>query len=127
MSDVWVVSMAMSSLIGRLLEAKARVFAFQGRVMHAKTAVFDDTLATVGTYNLDARSRRYNRECNIAVYDEETARARPRIVRAGSRRVDRALALGLETAPPRPPLLRLVRLSAASVSLSKRGTSDILG
>jgi cardiolipin synthase A/B len=68
-SDVWVVSMAMGSLIGRLLEAKARVFAYQGRVLHAKTAVFDDDLATTGTYNLDARSRRYNRECNIAVRD----------------------------------------------------------
>jgi cardiolipin synthase len=74
-SDVWVVSMAMSSLIGRLLEAGARVFAYQGRVLHAKTAIFDETLATVGTYNLDALSRRYNRECNIALYDREMARA----------------------------------------------------
>jgi len=75
MNDVWVVSMAMSSVIGRLLEAKAKVFAYQGRVLHAKTAVFDETLTTVGTYNLDARSRRYNRECNIAVYDASVARA----------------------------------------------------
>jgi cardiolipin synthase len=74
-SDIWVVSMAMSSLIGRLLEANARVFAYQGRVFHAKTAVFDETMATIGTYNLDARSRRYNRECNIAVYDAAVARA----------------------------------------------------
>ncbi len=75
LNDVWVVSMAMSSVIGRLLESNARVFAYQGRVLHAKTAVFDETLATVGTYNLDARSRRYNRECNIAVYDAAVARA----------------------------------------------------
>ena len=74
-SDVWVVSMAMSSIIGRLLESQVRVFAYQGRVLHAKTAVFDETLVTVGTYNLDPRSRRYNRECNIAVYDAPVARA----------------------------------------------------
>lgn len=74
-SDVWVVSMAMSSLIGRLLESNARVFAYQGRILHAKTAVVDETFATVGTYNLDARSRRYNRECNIAVHDRDVARA----------------------------------------------------
>jgi cardiolipin synthase len=74
-SDVWVVSMAMSSLIGRLLESDVRVFAYQGRVLHAKTAVFDETLAMVGTYNLDARSRRYNREVNVAVYDKDVARA----------------------------------------------------
>ena len=75
LSDVWVVSMAMSSLIGRLLEGNARVFAYQGRVLHTKTAVFDETLCTIGTYNLDARSRRYNRECNVAVYDAGVARA----------------------------------------------------
>jgi cardiolipin synthase len=74
-SDVWVVSMAMSSIIGRLLECDVRVFAYQGRVLHAKTAIFDETLATIGTYNLDPRSRRYNRECNIAVYDAPFARA----------------------------------------------------
>jgi cardiolipin synthase len=72
-NDVWVVSMAMSSLMGRLLEAKARVFTYQGRILHAKTAVFDDELATTGTYNLDARSRRYNRECNIALRDKNAA------------------------------------------------------
>jgi cardiolipin synthase A/B len=75
LNDVWVVSMAMSSVIGRLLESNARVFAYQGRVLHAKTAVFDETLTTVGTYNLDARSRRYNRECNIAIFDAAVARA----------------------------------------------------
>jgi cardiolipin synthase len=74
-SDVWVVSMAMGSLIGRLLESKVRVFAYQGRVLHAKTAVFDEAMAMLGTYNLDARSRRYNRECNVAVYDGDVARA----------------------------------------------------
>ena len=74
-SDLWVVSMAVSSLIGRLLEANARVFAYQGRVLHAKTAVFDDRLATTGTYNFDARSRRYNRECNIAIHDRAVAQA----------------------------------------------------
>ncbi len=74
-SDVWVVSMAMSATIGRLLENDVRVFAYQGRVLHAKTAVFDETACTVGTYNLDPRSRRYNRECNLAVYDPAVTRA----------------------------------------------------
>jgi cardiolipin synthase len=74
-SDVWVVSMAMSSIIGRLLENDVRVFAYQGRVLHAKTGVFDESSTTVGTYNLDPRSRRYNRECNIVVHDAALARA----------------------------------------------------
>ena len=70
-SDVWVVSMAMSAVIGSLLESNARVFAFQGRVLHAKTATFDDKTAMIGTYNLDPRSRRYNRECCVAVQDRD--------------------------------------------------------
>jgi cardiolipin synthase len=74
-NDVWVVSMAMSSIIGRLLESNVRVFAYQGRVLHAKTAVFDEKVSTIGTYNLDPRSRRYNRECNIAVNDAAFTRA----------------------------------------------------
>jgi len=74
-NDVWLVSMAMSSIIGRLLHSNVRVFAYQGRVLHAKTAIFDETLSTIGTYNLDPRSRRYNRECNIAVYDAPFTRA----------------------------------------------------
>jgi len=74
-SDVWVVSMAMSAVIGRLLESKARVFAYQGRILHAKTAAFDEKLAMVGTYNLDPRSRRFNRECNVAVHDRDVTRA----------------------------------------------------
>jgi cardiolipin synthase len=72
-SDVWLVSMAMGSVISNLLVHGVRVFAYQDRVFHAKTAVFDETMATIGTYNLDARSRRYNRECNVAVYDKAFA------------------------------------------------------
>jgi cardiolipin synthase len=67
--DVFVVSLAMAVMVGRLIEAGARVFAFQGRVLHAKTAVFDDEMAMTGSSNIDMRSWRYNRECNLAVYD----------------------------------------------------------
>jgi cardiolipin synthase A/B len=73
-SDVWLVSMAMESVTLGLLRHGVRVFEYQNRVMHMKTAVFDTTMATVGTYNLDPRSRRYNRECNIAVHDAAFAR-----------------------------------------------------
>jgi cardiolipin synthase len=36
--------------------------------------VFDDRMTMVGTYNLDMRSRRYNRECNLAILDPHVAR-----------------------------------------------------
>ncbi len=72
-NDVWLVSMAMGHVIGNLLDHGVRVFAFQDRVLHMKTAVFDVTMAMVGSYNLDPRSNRYNREFNVAVYDRAFA------------------------------------------------------
>ena len=89
--------MAMSAVMGRLLEVGARVFAYQGRVLHAKTAVFDTEMVTVGTYNLDARSRRYNRESNIAVHDRTVASGY-RDVRARSRQLERVVAHLVEAA-----------------------------
>jgi cardiolipin synthase len=104
-NDVWLVSMAMSSIIGRLLRSDVRIFAYQGRVLHAKTAVFDETLVTVGTYNLDPRSRRYNRECNIAVYDPTVARAARASFEAD---LEHATELSLSTWKDQPALHRFL-------------------
>ncbi len=73
-SDLWVVSAATRGVVGALLRRGIRVFAYEGRVLHVKTAIFDDRLATVGSCNLDVRSFRYNLECNVAVEDETFAR-----------------------------------------------------
>jgi cardiolipin synthase len=67
--DVRIVKLAMSSLLGRLLEAGVEVYAYSGRMLHAKTAVFDDEIAMVGSHNLDALSWRFNLECNVIVQD----------------------------------------------------------
>ena len=72
-ADVRIVSLAMGSLIGRLLEDGVEVFTYAGRMLHAKTAVFDDAVAMVGSHNLDALSWRFNLECNIVVVDERFA------------------------------------------------------
>ena len=68
-SDVGLVRLATSTLVGTLLDAGVRVFAYDGAVLHAKTAIFDDAWATVGSWNLDMRSWRFNLECNLAVHD----------------------------------------------------------
>ena len=44
------------------------------RVMHAKTAIIDESFATIGSYNLDERSWRKNMEVNLAVEDDAFAR-----------------------------------------------------
>jgi cardiolipin synthase len=67
--DVRIVKLAMRSLVGRLLEDGVEVYAYSGRVFHAKTAVFDDRVAIIGSHNLDALSWRFNLECNVVVED----------------------------------------------------------
>ena len=67
--DVWLVTLATSSIIGRLLEDGIEVFAYSGRILHAKTAVFDERFAMIGSHNLDALSWRFNLECNVVVDD----------------------------------------------------------
>jgi cardiolipin synthase A/B len=68
-SDVRLVDLACSSLLGKLLRAGVRVFLYRDRILHSKTAVFDRRLVTIGSHNLDALSWRFNLECNIAVDD----------------------------------------------------------
>jgi len=45
-----------------------------GIMLHSKTAIIDDRFTTVGSYNLDERSRRKNLEVNLAVEDRAFAR-----------------------------------------------------
>jgi cardiolipin synthase len=42
--------------------------------LHAKTLVADGYVSLIGSSNLDARSFRYNAECNVLVLDEATGR-----------------------------------------------------
>src|SRR5262249_20903403 len=66
-TDVQAVREASRSLYEILLGAGARMFEWQGRVLHAKTAVIDGRWSTVGSSNLDYQSLRYNLEVNAIV------------------------------------------------------------
>jgi cardiolipin synthase len=72
-SDVAVVQFALEAMYESLLRNGVEVYAFPGPMMHAKTAIIDDKWSTIGSYNLDERSRRKNLEVNIAVHDEPFA------------------------------------------------------
>lgn len=48
-----------------LLKCGVRIFEYQPRLLHAKTAVIDDNWCTVGTANLDYRSFYVNYEMNL--------------------------------------------------------------
>lgn len=68
-SDVAVVQFALEAMYDALLRHGVEVYTYPGPMMHAKTAIIDDTFATVGSYNLDERSRSKNLEVNVAVVD----------------------------------------------------------
>ncbi len=64
-SDVPITRWAARAAYATLLSAGVRIFEYQPRMLHAKTAVVDGTVATVGTANLDYRSFFVNYELNL--------------------------------------------------------------
>lgn len=78
-TDVKMVLYATRSLYDALLAGGVRMFEWDGRVLHAKTAVVDGRWATVGSSNLDALSLRWNLEVNAVVRDEAFAAALERM------------------------------------------------
>lgn len=66
LGDLPVVQWAVEATLERLCKRGVEAYAYRDAVLHSKTAVVDDDLVTIGSYNLDARSFRYNLEVNIA-------------------------------------------------------------
>lgn len=64
-TDRPVTQLAARASYGVLLNAGVRIYEYQPRILHAKTAVFDNTSCTVGTANLDYRSFFVNFELNL--------------------------------------------------------------
>ena len=64
-SYVPITQWAARAAYSNLLAGGVRVFEYQPRMLHAKTAVIDGTVATVGTANLDYRSLFVNYELNL--------------------------------------------------------------
>jgi cardiolipin synthase len=56
-----------------LLRAGVRLFEWLPGMLHAKTLCIDGVWSTVGSYNLDARSLRYNWEVALEILDTEVA------------------------------------------------------
>jgi cardiolipin synthase len=68
-SDVPAVAWASRRLYAGLLRAGVTLYEWQGRMMHAKTAVIDETWSTVGSCNLDYRSFNINLEVIAVIVD----------------------------------------------------------
>ena len=121
-SDVPTVRLASRHLYGRLMEAGARIWEFQGRVLHAKTAVVDGELAMVGSCNLDTQSLSVNLELNVALLDGEVAASLERMAEEDLGRLPPHAAGGLEraTAVRAVPVLGGVPAAQLAVSRSRR-------
>ncbi len=70
-SDVRAVEYAGLYIYRHLAERGVRILRWTGPMMHAKTAVVDATWSTIGSYNFDARSLRYNLEVIVEIIDSE--------------------------------------------------------
>lgn len=64
-SDFVWVDRASHTYFEKLLGSGVRIFQYTGDMLHAKTAVVDENWATVGSFNLDSLSMRFNYEANI--------------------------------------------------------------
>jgi len=74
-TDVTAVLLASRAIYGLLLKSGVRLFEWEGRVLHAKTATIDHRWSTIGSSNLDRQSLRFNLEVNVIVEDPAFAGA----------------------------------------------------
>lgn len=72
-SDVALIRHAAHGTYAKLLAAGVRIFEYQPAVLHAKTMVVDGQVGVVGSANLDFRSLWLNAECNLLLFNDETA------------------------------------------------------
>jgi cardiolipin synthase len=73
-SDMLSVQWASRAVYDRLLSWGIEIWHWCRPVFHAKTAVVDGTWCTVGSYNLDTQSLRYNLEVTAVVASPAVAR-----------------------------------------------------
>ena len=72
-SDSKIVNAAARSYYTLLLRNGVKIFEYQKGFVHAKTIVIDNSLALIGSANMDYRSFDLNFEVNAMVYSEEIA------------------------------------------------------
>jgi cardiolipin synthase len=68
-SDVRLIEWAALYVLRRLASRGVKILRWRGVMMHAKTAVVDQTWSTIGSYNFDAQSRFNNLEVCVEILD----------------------------------------------------------
>lgn len=72
LSDHFFVHAATCGYARQILDSGVRVYLYKG-FLHAKTVVFDRSVASIGTANVDYRSFSLNFEINAFIYDRDFA------------------------------------------------------
>jgi cardiolipin synthase len=70
-----VVQFAQQSYYEDLLAAGVKIYLYRGAFLHAKYTSIDDSIAVIGSSNLDIRSFALNSEVSLLVYDPEVVAA----------------------------------------------------
>ena len=98
-TDHWMPWLAAWAYFDAMTEAGIRVFRYTEGFMHQKAFVVDDTLAAVGTTNLDNRSFRLNFEAMALFFDADFAGRVDAMLRADFAR-SYELTEGIDQQPP---------------------------
>jgi putative cardiolipin synthase len=73
-NDDLLVSIGYEAAKNKLLQLGVDLWEYKGpNTIHAKSAVLDDKLALIGSFNMDPRSQHLNTETAVAIPDEVTA------------------------------------------------------
>ncbi|MBC8413800.1 MAG: hypothetical protein ISR96_11945 [Nitrospira sp.] len=70
-SDIKSAYYAGRSLYSKLLKAGIEIYNYREAVLHAKTAVFDNSWSIIGSSNLDLQSMWRNEESNVGILDKQ--------------------------------------------------------
>jgi cardiolipin synthase len=68
-ADQVLVSQAQRSYYGDLLQAGVHIHLYRPHFLHAKHMTFDDSVAIIGSSNIDVRSLELNAESSMLIYD----------------------------------------------------------
>lgn len=66
--DKWAVHMVTRSYYRQLTDAGVKIYEYSKGFIHSKVFISDDSIATVGTFNLDFRSLYLHFECGVVMY-----------------------------------------------------------
>ena len=105
-ADQILVGLGQRAYYQVLLEAGVKIHQFREGLLHAKHVSFDDSVAIIGSSNLDVRSFNLNAEISLIVYDPEVVAA---LQAEQNRNIAESDLLSIEEWRQRPFLVRVLQ------------------